>query len=124
MYYGIDAAVKYSFMNLINSKVVDPSHLWWLYFFGTLFWNSKPRCWFNFWFTENVDSHRLQRSFGDREILQEPDNQLIFNIQQVLLSNLEEKILTVMESTIKRMLVQKLLIKSSTVVLTRDGDGI
>jgi hypothetical protein len=25
MYYGVDASVKYSFMNLINSKVIDPS---------------------------------------------------------------------------------------------------
>jgi hypothetical protein len=35
MYYGVDASVKYSFMNLINSKVIDPSTCWWrLYFFG------------------------------------------------------------------------------------------
>jgi hypothetical protein len=27
MYYGVDASVKYSFMNLINSKVIDPSHV-------------------------------------------------------------------------------------------------
>jgi hypothetical protein len=34
MYYGVDASVKYSFMNLINSKVIDPSTCWWrLYFF-------------------------------------------------------------------------------------------
>jgi hypothetical protein len=26
MYYGVDA-VKYSFMNLINSKVIDPFHM-------------------------------------------------------------------------------------------------
>jgi hypothetical protein len=25
MYYGVDATVKYSFMNLIKSKVIDPS---------------------------------------------------------------------------------------------------
>jgi hypothetical protein len=25
MYYGVDASVKYSFMKLINSKVIDPS---------------------------------------------------------------------------------------------------
>jgi hypothetical protein len=27
MYYGVDANVKYSFMNLINSKVIDPSYM-------------------------------------------------------------------------------------------------
>jgi hypothetical protein len=27
MYYGIDASVKYSFMSLINSKVIDPSYM-------------------------------------------------------------------------------------------------
>jgi hypothetical protein len=26
-YYGIDASVKYSFMSLINSKVIDPLHV-------------------------------------------------------------------------------------------------
>jgi hypothetical protein len=35
---------------------------------------------------------------------------LIFNILQVLLSNLEEKILMVMEYMIKMMRVQKLLV--------------
>jgi hypothetical protein len=25
MYYGVDASVKYSFMKLIKSKVIDPS---------------------------------------------------------------------------------------------------
>jgi hypothetical protein len=25
--YGVDASVKYSFMKLINSKVIDPSHM-------------------------------------------------------------------------------------------------
>jgi hypothetical protein len=25
MYYGVDATIKYSFMNLIKSKVIDPS---------------------------------------------------------------------------------------------------
>jgi hypothetical protein len=27
MYYGVDASVKYSFMKLINSKVIDPSYM-------------------------------------------------------------------------------------------------
>jgi hypothetical protein len=33
--YGVDASVKYSFMNLINSKVLILLTCWWrLYFFG------------------------------------------------------------------------------------------
>jgi hypothetical protein len=32
MYYGVDASVKYSFMKLIKSKVIDPSTSWRLYF--------------------------------------------------------------------------------------------
>jgi hypothetical protein len=27
MYYGVDATVKYSFMKLIKSKVIDPSYV-------------------------------------------------------------------------------------------------
>jgi hypothetical protein len=33
MYYGVDASVKYSFMKLINSKVIDPSTCWWRLYF-------------------------------------------------------------------------------------------
>jgi outer membrane protein OmpA-like peptidoglycan-associated protein len=57
MYYGIDASVKYSFMSLIKSKVIDPSlHLGGGYTFfgdkssGTV--NSGAGL--TFWFTENV----------------------------------------------------------------------
>jgi hypothetical protein len=110
MYYGIDAAVKYSFMNLINSKVVDPSHLWWLYFFGTSFGTVNPGAGLTFGLQKMLTLTSLQKALEIEKMLQEPDYHLIFNILQVLLSNLEEKILTVMESMIKMMLVQKLLV--------------
>jgi hypothetical protein len=48
---------------------------------------------------------------------------LIFNILQVLLSNLE-KILTVMEYMIKMMRVQKLVFKEFNGCPDTDGDGI
>ena len=57
MYYGIDAAVKYSFMNLINSKVIDPSlHVGGGYtFFGDSSYGTvNPGAGLTFWFTENV----------------------------------------------------------------------
>jgi hypothetical protein len=55
MYYGVDASVKYSFMKLINSKVIDPSlHVGGGYtFFGEL-WDAKPGAGLAFWFTDNV----------------------------------------------------------------------
>jgi OOP family OmpA-OmpF porin len=73
MYYGIDAALKYSFMNLINSKVVDPSlHLGGGYtFFGdTFFGTVNPGAGLTFWFTENVGfsiETSYKEAFGDRE---------------------------------------------------------
>jgi hypothetical protein len=44
MYYGVDASVKYSFMKLINSKVIDPSlHVGGGYtFFEIVVWDAKP----------------------------------------------------------------------------------
>jgi OmpA-OmpF porin, OOP family len=57
MYYGIDVSVKYSFMSLIKSKVIDPS----LTLGGGYTWlgdNSygsvNPGAGLTFWFTENV----------------------------------------------------------------------
>jgi hypothetical protein len=54
MYYGVDASVKYSFMNLINSKVIDPSTCWWrLYFFGDSSYGTlNPGAGLAFWFTD------------------------------------------------------------------------
>jgi outer membrane protein OmpA-like peptidoglycan-associated protein len=73
MYYGIDANVKYSFKNLINSKVIDPSlRLGGGYtFFGdSSFGTVNPGAGLTFWFTENVGlalECTYKWSFGDRE---------------------------------------------------------
>ncbi|MBA0885378.1 OmpA family protein [Flavobacterium undicola] len=57
MYYGIDAKVKYSFMELIKSKVIDPSlHLGGGYTFlgDSSFGTVNAGAGLTFWFTENV----------------------------------------------------------------------
>jgi hypothetical protein len=56
MYYGVDASVKYSFMKLINSKVIDPSlHVGGGYtFFGDSSYGLNPGAGLAFWFTDNV----------------------------------------------------------------------
>jgi len=57
MYYGIDAKVRYSFMSLIKSKVVDPSlHLGGGYTFlgDSSFGTVNAGAGLTFWFTENV----------------------------------------------------------------------
>ena len=57
MYYGIDASVKYSFMSLIKSKVIDPSlslgggYTW---LGDNSFGSVNPGAGLTFWFTENV----------------------------------------------------------------------
>ncbi|WP_348813096.1 OmpA family protein [Flavobacterium maritimum] len=73
MYYGIDATVKYSFMNLIKSKVIDPSlSLGGGYVFlgkdsyGTV----NPGAGLTLWFTEAIGfelATKYKTSFGDRE---------------------------------------------------------
>ena len=73
MYYGIDASVKYSFMSLINSKVIDPSlHVGGGYtFFGdSSFGTLNPGAGLTFWFTETVGlslAATYKKSFGDGE---------------------------------------------------------
>ncbi|MBF2707406.1 OmpA family protein [Flavobacterium soyangense] len=73
MYYGIDASVKYSFMSLIKSKVIDPSlHLGGGYtFFGdNSFGTINPGLGLTFWFSENVGfslESTYKHSFGDRD---------------------------------------------------------
>ncbi|MGO4820224.1 MULTISPECIES: OmpA family protein [unclassified Flavobacterium] len=73
MYYGVDASVKYSFMSLINSKVIDPSlHVGGGYtFFGDSSYGTlNPGAGLTFWFTENVGlalETSYKKSFGDRE---------------------------------------------------------
>jgi OOP family OmpA-OmpF porin len=81
MYYGIDGIVKYSFMNLINSKVVDPSvHVGGGYtFFGdSSFGTVNPGVGLTVWFTENVGlsfDATYKKSFGEREdVLGAPDS--------------------------------------------------
>jgi outer membrane protein OmpA-like peptidoglycan-associated protein len=57
MYYGIDVNVKYSFMSLIKSKVIDPSlSLGGGYTFlgDNSFGTINPGAGLTFWFTENV----------------------------------------------------------------------
>lgn len=57
MYYGIDANVRYSFMSLIKSKVIDPSlRLGGGYtFFGDNSYGTfNPGAGLTFWFSENV----------------------------------------------------------------------
>ena len=72
MYYGIDAKVRYSFMNLIKSKVIDPSvHLGGGYTFlgDNSFGTVNGGAGLTFWFTENVGlelASTYKKSFGDR----------------------------------------------------------
>jgi len=57
MYYGIDGKVRYSFMSLIKSKVIDPSvHLGGGYTFigDSSFGTVNGGAGLTFWFTENV----------------------------------------------------------------------
>ena len=73
MYYGVDASIKYSFMSLIKSKVIDPSlHVGGGYtFFGDSSYGTvNPGAGLTFWFTENIGlslESSYKKSFGDRE---------------------------------------------------------
>lgn len=70
-YYGLDASVKYSFMNIIGSKWFDPA----LYVGGGYTWMDDNGdatfnfgAQFNFWFTENVAltlQSGYKKSFAD-----------------------------------------------------------
>ena len=72
MYYGIDATVKYSFMNLIKSKVIDPSlSLGGGYsFFGDSSYGTvNPGAGLTLWFSENVGlelTTKYKKSYGER----------------------------------------------------------
>ena len=72
MYYGIDATIKYSFMNLIKSKVIDPSLSvggGYTFFGDSSFGTVNPGAGLTLWFTENVGlelATRYKKSFGDR----------------------------------------------------------
>jgi outer membrane protein OmpA-like peptidoglycan-associated protein len=73
MYYGIDGSVKYSFMSLINSKVIEPSlHVGGGYtFFGdTSFGTLNPGAGLALWFTENLGlslETSYKKAFGSNE---------------------------------------------------------
>ena len=73
MYYGIDATIKYSFMNLINSKVIDPSLSvggGYTFFGDSSYGTVNPGAGLTLWFTENVGlelATKYKKSFGDRE---------------------------------------------------------
>ena len=73
MYYGIDATIKYSFMNLISSKVIDPSLSvggGYTFFGDSSYGTLNPGAGLTFWFTENVGlelATKYKKSFGDRE---------------------------------------------------------
>ena len=72
MYYGIDANVKYSFKNLIKSKVIDPSLRvggGYTFFGDNSYGTVNPGAGLTFWFTENVGlalETTYKKSFGDR----------------------------------------------------------
>ena len=72
MYYGVDATIKYSFMNLIKSKVIDPSLSvggGYTFFGDSSFGTVNPGAGLTLWFTENVGlelATRYKKSFGDR----------------------------------------------------------
>ena len=73
MYYGVDATIKYSFMNLISSKVIDPSLSiggGYTFFGDSSYGTLNPGAGLTFWFTDNVGlelATRYKKSFGDRE---------------------------------------------------------
>jgi OOP family OmpA-OmpF porin len=73
MYYGIDATVTYSFMELIKSKVLEPTLSvggGYTFMGDESYGTVNPGVGLNIWFTENVGLSLLgvyKKSFGDRE---------------------------------------------------------
>ena len=73
MYYGVDGTIRYSFMNLINSKVIDPSLSvggGYTFFGDSSYGTVNPGAGLTFWFTENIGlslTTAYKKSFGDRE---------------------------------------------------------
>jgi OOP family OmpA-OmpF porin len=73
MYYGIDGTVRYSFMNLIKSKVIDPSLAvggGYTFLGKDSYGTVNPGAGLNIWFTENIGlslTTTYKKSFGDRE---------------------------------------------------------
>lgn len=73
MYYGVDATVTYSFMELLKSKVIEPTLSvggGYTFLGDESYGTVNPGVGLNFWFTENVGLSLLgvyKKSFGDRE---------------------------------------------------------
>ncbi|MBP4140935.1 OmpA family protein [Flavobacterium sp. P4023] len=73
MYYGIDATIKYSFMSLVKSKVIDPSLSvggGYTFFGDSSYGTVNPGAGLTFWFTDNIGlelATKYKKSFGDRE---------------------------------------------------------
>ncbi|TRX38066.1 OmpA family protein [Flavobacterium sp. ZT3R18] len=72
MYYGIDATLTYSFMELLKSKVIEPTLSvggGYTFLGDESYGTVNPGVGLNFWFTENVGLSLLgtyKKSFGDR----------------------------------------------------------
>jgi OOP family OmpA-OmpF porin len=72
MYYGIDATLTYSFMELIKSKVIEPTLSvggGYTFLGDESYGTVNPGVGLNLWFTENVGLSLLgtyKKSFGDR----------------------------------------------------------
>lgn len=72
MYYGIDATVKYSFMNLIKSKIIDPSLTLgggYVFLGKDSYGTVNPGAGLTLWLTEGVGlelATKYKKSFGDR----------------------------------------------------------
>ncbi|WP_264566341.1 OmpA family protein [Flavobacterium sp. N3904] len=72
MYYGIDATVTYSFMELIKSKVIEPTLSvggGYTFLGKESYGTVNPGVGLNLWFTENIGLSLLgtyKKSFGDR----------------------------------------------------------
>nr|WP_314865259.1 OmpA family protein [uncultured Flavobacterium sp.] len=79
MYYGIDATVRYSFMNLIKSKVIDPSlSLGGGYSFlgDSSYGTVNPGAGLTLWLSENVGlelTTKYKKSYGERVTASTPD---------------------------------------------------
>jgi OmpA-OmpF porin, OOP family len=73
MYYGVDATVTYSFMELIKSKVLEPTlsvGAGYTFLGDESYGTVNPGVGLNIWFTENVGLSLLgtyKKSFGDRQ---------------------------------------------------------
>jgi OOP family OmpA-OmpF porin len=72
MYYGVDATLTYSFMELLKSKVIEPTLSvggGYTFLGDESYGTVNPGVGVNFWFTENVGLSLLgvyKKSFGDR----------------------------------------------------------